>query len=159
MPVLVARPRSCPIPQGGSSQRCTGMGTSGCPQEHTTALVDGRVVADLKQPGTYSLLLRDYGRGTCPHRWAVREGYRGQLGGFQNSNDVTDPDGLSSSPWNGTLDSNMMFLEAYEVALWRARQRRLAATGTPYLSTSDAHERCSARRQARVSEDPGGVEQ
>jgi hypothetical protein len=54
--------------------------------------------------------------------------------GFQTSNDVATPDQLSSALWNGTLNSNMVFLEAYEQTLWLARQGTLR--GDLVLSTS-----------------------
>ena len=109
-----------------------------CPQAHPTTLVNGKDEASLREPFTYSTALNDnhYGgpRSGCPNQWAVREGYLGQVIGFQTSNSVTTTDDLSSTLWNGTLNSNMVFLEAYEIALWRARQQRLS--GDAILSRS-----------------------
>ena len=98
-------------------------------QQSTTPNTDGKDEANLRLPFTYSTVLSpaNYGGGTCPNKWAVREGYEGQVMGFQTSNDVATLDQLSSALWNGTLNSNMVFLEAYEHALWLARQGALGS--------------------------------
>ena len=116
-------------------------GLNDCPQRQSTTLVGDKYEANLREPFTYSTDLSDetsYGfpKSGCPNKWAVREGYEGQIIGFQTSNEVTTPDQLSSALWNGTLNSNMVFLEAYEHVLWYARQEKLG--GSFALSTSAA---------------------
>jgi hypothetical protein len=112
------------------------MATAPCAQEQPTTRVNGKDEASLRLPFTYSTVLSPakYGAPPCPNKWPVREGYEGQIMGFQTSNDVATPDQLSSALWNGTLNSNMVFLEAYEHTLWLVRQGTLR--GDLVLSTS-----------------------
>ncbi|MBK9037209.1 MAG: hypothetical protein IPL61_39190 [Myxococcales bacterium] len=76
-------------------------------------------------------------RGGCPNKWANVEGRRGAITGYQTKNDIANSDELSSALWNETLDTNAVFLEVYELALWRALQERVSL-GQTYLSTSAA---------------------
>jgi hypothetical protein len=115
-------------------------------REHPAAmLVNGLYEAALRDPGLAAPgSFNDetsYGQpgDGCPNKWAVREGYRNQVIGFQTTNDlaVDELDGhhdLSATLWNATLNSNAVFLEAYEAVLWKAEQSRRA--GNPVLSTT-----------------------
>ncbi len=104
-----------------------------CPQQQIQTLVNGTYEALLRAPNTYA---GGYGSSTsgCPNKWATREGYEGQISGFQTQNDLVGPDDLSSALWNATINSNAVFFEAYEGVLWRAKQER----GTRVLSTTAA---------------------
>jgi hypothetical protein len=109
-----------------------------CNQALTTTLVNGKLLGVVVEPGVMSTNLNDYsdaGSG-CPNKWAAREGYEGQIIGYQTKNDINTSDALSSTLWNATLNSNAVFVELYEVTLWRAEQERLA--GNAVLSTSAA---------------------
>jgi hypothetical protein len=129
-------------------------GLNNCPQAQSMTLVNGKDEADLREPFTYSAILSNanYGAATsgCPNKWAVREGYEGQILGFQTTNEVGTPDELSSALWNGTLNSNMVFLEAYEHALWQARQQKLL--GNTALSTTAAGYADVPSRQKSLAE-------
>lgn len=115
-----------------------------CAQQalHPAVLVGGVYEAALYDPAGGDPVgfnnANGYGQvGTgCPNKWAVREGYRGQVVGFQTTNDLGSSDALSAALWNATLNSNAVFVEAYEAVLWHAEQER--ATGAAALSTSAA---------------------
>lgn len=107
-----------------------------CLQGLATNLVYGKLQGVVAEPGVMSTNLNDYsdpGSG-CPNKWATREGYEGQIIGYQTNNDIDTSDALSSLLWNATLHSNAVFVEVYEVTLWRAEQERLA--GNAVLSQS-----------------------
>ena len=118
----------------------------------TTVNAEGKDEASLRLPSTYPTTLSpaNYGGPPCPNKWAVREGYEGQVMGFQTSNDVANPDQLSSALWNGTLNSNMVYLEAYEHTLWLARQATLS--GATVLSTiAEGYADVSSRRKSLLA--------
>jgi len=115
-----------------------------CPNPLANSIVNGKLEAAVAAPGVMPTNRAAYAinSGGCPNRWAVSEGYQGQLIGFQtkNTGDVATADDLSASLWNGTLNSNMVFLEAYEVVLWKARARGgapLSTVASGYADTTD----------------------
>ena len=65
----------------------------------------------------------------CPNKWARREGYQGQITGWQtnNSQGVANPDEVSSALFNATTNSDGVFVELYEERLWEIM--RLRGTG------------------------------
>jgi hypothetical protein len=115
------------------------IGLNACYPKLPTALVDGKtegVVVDPADP-IAATNFNDYSsRGGCPNKWAAREGFEGQIIGYQTQNDLTGPDDLSSALWNATLNSNAVFVEVYEKVLWISEQHRLA--GNTVLSTTSA---------------------
>ena len=66
--------------------------------------------------------LGDVGTG-CPNQWAAREGYRGQLIGYQTTNEIREPAATDSALWNMTAGSNAAYYEIYEEAAWIAATR------------------------------------
>jgi hypothetical protein len=118
-----------------------GAGLSSCPQRlPLVGNLDGKIEAILRQPGSYSSVLSNANYGSagsgCPNKWAVREGFEGQINGFQTQNDFTSSDDLSSALWNAAINSNAVFVEAYEAVLWKAEQER--RRGNAVLSTTVA---------------------
>ncbi len=113
-------------------------GVNACVPTLTTALVDGKTEAVVVDPADPIALtnFNDYSSGGCPNKWAAREGFEGQILGYQTQNQLTGPDDLSSALWNATLNSNAVFVEVYEKVLWIAEQHRLA--GNAVLSTTSA---------------------
>jgi hypothetical protein len=99
----------------------------------STVIMNGKLQGVVVEPGVMSTNLNDYSEGGCPNKWATREGYEGQILGFQTQNDIDTTDAFSSLLWNATLNSNAVFIEAYESTLWRAEQERLG--GNAVLST------------------------
>ena len=63
----------------------------------------------------------DVGSG-CPNRWAVREGARGQITGFQtlNASKVGDPIQLDATVQNTWDNTDAVYLEIYEERFWEA---------------------------------------
>jgi hypothetical protein len=55
---------------------------------------------------------------SCPNKWAVNEGYLGQLIGFQTTHEVDTPNEVDSSLWNMMSASNAAYYEIYERAAW-----------------------------------------
>ena len=113
-------------------------GVNACVPTLPTALVDGKTEAVVVDPADPIALtnFNDYSSGGCPNKWAAREGFEGQILGYQTQNQLTGPDDLSSALWNATLNSNAVFVEVYEKVLWIAEQHRLA--GNAVLSTTSA---------------------
>jgi hypothetical protein len=76
------------------------------------------------------------GNPGCPNPWAIDESYLGQLSGFQTNNlsAIVTPDDLDSALWNGTVNTRMVFLEAYEQVLWRVAVEK--GTGSLALAMS-----------------------
>ena len=113
-----------------------------CPQHQALTLnaSSNKYAAEVRAPGTYSSVLSDthYGSSTshCPNRWATREGYEGQLSGFQTNNltGVNTIDHVDSTLWNGTVNSNMIFWEGYERLLWRILRTKGSGPFAPPLS-------------------------
>lgn len=101
-----------------------------CPQTETPAGVplhieltdaNGKIYHDVYTDSVPPL--GEVGSG-CPNQWAVEEGYRGQIIGFQTMNDVDDPNEVDSSLWNMMSASNAVYYEIYEGAAWViARQK------------------------------------
>ena len=124
-------------------------GLNDCPQAQSTTLVNDKDEASLREPFTYSTDLdeRELRIGDARD---VRTNGRSAKATKVRSSDfrrrTTSPpsDQLSSALWNGTLNSNMVFLEAYELVLWQARQEKLG--GNSVLST---YGRGLCRRPAR----------
>jgi hypothetical protein len=110
-------------------------GLDSCLQALPTALVFGKLQGLVATPGTMSTNLNSYSNASsgCPNKWAAREGYEGQIIGYQTKNDLASSDELSAALWNATLNSNAVFVEAYEAVLWRAEQERYL--GNAVLST------------------------
>ena len=113
-------------------------GVNACVPTLPTSLVDGKTEAVVVDPADPIALtnFNDYSSGGCPNKWAAREGFEGQVLGYQTQNQLTGPDDLSSALWNATLNSNAVFVEVYEKVLWIAEQHRLA--GNAVLSTTSA---------------------
>jgi len=78
--------------------------------------------------------------GGCPNQQAVDESYLGQLTGFQTNNpsEVSTPDHLDSTLWNGTANSKMIFWEAYEQVLWKAAIEKGTGPSALPLSTTSS---------------------
>ncbi len=111
------------------------LATVGCKQVLSTTIVDGKLQGVLAAPvANPSLGAFSSASSGCPNKWANVEGRRGGITGYQTKNDIADSNQLSSALWNETLNTNAVFLEAYELDLWRALQERIS--GAPYLSTS-----------------------
>lgn len=117
----------------------TGLNT--CRQALATALVNGKTEGVVAAPGVMSTNLNDYSGASsgCPNKWAAREGYEGQIIGYQTKNNLETSDDVSASLWNATLNSNAVFVEFYEKVLWVAEQER--RLGNAVLSTTDVPER------------------
>ena len=114
------------------------LATVGCKQMLATALVNGKTQGVLAAPVANPSLGAFSGSSSgCPNKWANAEGRRGEITGYQTKNDIANSDELSSALWNETLDTNAVFLEAYEDDLWRALQERVSL-GNAFLSTSAA---------------------
>jgi hypothetical protein len=99
-------------------------GKAVCPQTETPAGIplhveltdaNGKIYHDVYTAGVPDL--GEVGSG-CPNQWAVEEGYRGQLIGFQTTNEVDDPNEVDSSLWNMMSASNAAYYEIYEDAAW-----------------------------------------
>lgn len=73
----------------------------------------------------------------CPNKWARREGYGGQISGWQTNNaqGVANPDEVSSALFNATTNSDGVFVELYEERLWEIM--RLRGTGPSALAVTD----------------------
>jgi hypothetical protein len=111
-------------------------GGSDCPQTafHT-------LLTDASGKNYYSL----YGGGVpplggvgtgCPNKWAAEEGYRGQLIGFQTTNDIDEPNEVDSTLWAMTSASNAAYYEIYEDAAWVIAQRRGTGPTAAVLDTT-----------------------
>lgn len=109
-------------------------GLNDCPAALPTTLVGGKLRGQVVEPGLMSTNLADYGPAGsgCPNKWAAREGYEGQIIGYQNKAGLASTDELSASLWNATLNTNAVFVEVYENVLWNAEAERAGAV----LSTS-----------------------
>jgi len=127
-------------------------GVNACVPTLPTALVDGKTEAVVVDPADPIALTNfsDYSSGGCPNKWAAREGFEGQVLGYQTQNQLTGPDDLSSALWNATLNSNAVFVEVYEKVLWIAEQHRLA--GNAVLSTTSAGFADVPERQKSLAE-------
>jgi hypothetical protein len=79
--------------------------------------------------------LGDVGSG-CPNQWAAREGYRGQLIGYQTTNEIREPEDTDSALWNMTSGSNAAYYEIYEDAAWTAAKRRGTGPTAAVLATA-----------------------
>lgn len=98
-------------------------GGADCPQTAShNLLVDGngKKYYDLFSGAVPSL--GDVGSG-CPNQWAAKEGYRGQLIGYQTTNEIREPAATDSALWNMTSGSNAAYYEIYEEAAWTAAKR------------------------------------
>jgi hypothetical protein len=128
------------------------LATVGCKQMLATALVNGKTQGVLAAPVANPSLGAFSGSSSgCPNKWANAEGRRGEITGYQTKNDIANSDELSSALWNETLDTNAVFLEAYEVDLWRALQERVLL-GNAYLSTSAAGYASVPERQKSLAD-------
>jgi hypothetical protein len=114
------------------------LATVGCKQvlSRAVAVANGKMQGLLAAP-VANPLLADFSSGGCPNKWANVEGRRGQITGYQTTNDLISSDELSSALWNETLNTNAVFLEAYELSLWRALMEK-TWLGNTFLSTSTA---------------------
>ena len=86
----------------------------------------------------------------CPQKRAVREGYEGQLMGFQTSNDVATPDELSGP--DGTLNSNITSSSKHYEHTLSASTRQGNAPGRAQSFSTSAGRLCRRTFQA---EEPG----
>jgi hypothetical protein len=77
----------------------------------------------------------DVGSG-CPNQWAAREGYRGQLIGYQTTNEIREPAATDSALWNMTSASNAAYYEIYEEAAWTAGRRLGTGPAAAVLDTA-----------------------
>jgi hypothetical protein len=134
-------------------------GGTPCQQALTTAIVSGKLQGVVAEPGVMSTNLNQYSGSSsgCPNKWATREGYEGQIGGYQTTNDLGSPssghtagDDLSATLWNATLNSNAVFVEVYGDVLWKVRQDKLL--GATVLSTSAAGFADVPERQKSLSQ-------
>ncbi|MFQ5528626.1 MAG: hypothetical protein ACE5GX_20520, partial [Thermoanaerobaculia bacterium] len=62
----------------------------------------------------------------CPNKWNRREGYQGQITGWQTNNlgGVADLNELSSALFSATTNSNGVFVEIYEELAWLSMHAR-----------------------------------
>lgn len=91
--------------------------------------------------------------GYCPNPWAVAEGQRGQLIGFQNEKSVDSLESVDRSLWNATTNSNAVFVELYEQRIWEAGKDAYAPLSTAsepamHKSLVDWDRELHARRRA-----------
>jgi hypothetical protein len=105
-----------------------------CVPALATALVNGKTEGVIVAPEDVGPIDFANYRGSCPNKWAAREGYEGQIIGYQTTNSLAGSDDLSATLWNATLNSNAVFVEVYEKVLWIAEQER--RLGKAALSTT-----------------------
>ncbi len=115
-------------------------GGSDCPQ----TLSHGPALTDSSDKNYYPLYLGaglpqlgEVGSG-CPNHWAAEQGYRGQLIGYQTSNEIVEPAQVDSSLWNMTSASNAMYYEIYEDAAWTIAKRLGTGPGAAALDMNGA---------------------
>jgi hypothetical protein len=124
-----------PIPVDTAIESRSGMLVNACDPSLATVLVNGKIEGVVVAPEEVGHIDFDNYRGGCPNKWAAREGYEGQIIGYQTTNGLTGSDDLSATLWNATLNSNAVFVEVYEKILWIAEQER---RGKKALSTTAA---------------------